>query len=128
MPMPAPRKARVMDHPGSSADEIANEPDWGSGHNHRVGFRNRHDRLAGLTHDGDHGYEDEEERQFVEAAVKKHRDLLRREKRGDMVNFQDVMKAETVSVLVSISVMTKTPGRTFINAGLMRIRWVGDSC
>lgn len=96
MPMPAPRQARVTQHPGSTDKEIADEPNWSRGHNHRAGFRNRYGRFAGLTHDGDHGWEDEDEGQFVDQAMKKHRDLLDRSDRHELINFQDVMNSETV--------------------------------
>jgi hypothetical protein len=48
-----PYHVRVQGHPGSTADEIANEPDWEvlSGE-HRVGYRNRQDRWPGLTNAG----------------------------------------------------------------------------
>ncbi|OHW98199.1 nitrate reductase [Colletotrichum incanum] len=38
---------KKTDHPGSSQEEIENEPNWGSGHNHRIGFKNRDNRVPG---------------------------------------------------------------------------------
>lgn len=38
-----------QDHPGSSHQEIDNEPNWGSGHNHRVGFKNKDNRVPGYV-------------------------------------------------------------------------------
>ena len=95
MPMPAPRRTDVQDHPGSSAREIAEEPEWGAGHQHRIGFRNRQDRFAGFTHDGDHGYEKEEDREFTEDAMRKYRELRDEAKKGKLVNFQELMKDQT---------------------------------
>lgn len=88
--------ANTTNHPGSSEQEIADEPNWGAGHNHRIGYRNRQGRNPGYTHDGDHDpYEKEEDRQFREEAVRKYRDLRTRAGKGDLLNFQDVMKDQT---------------------------------
>ncbi|KIW68544.1 hypothetical protein PV04_04483 [Phialophora macrospora] len=96
MPLPAPRCPYVRTHPGSSEQEIADEPDWGAGHNHRIGYRNRHGRFAGLTHEGDHDpYKDQDDRKFVEEAMQKHRDLRKRAEKGDLLNFQDVARGQT---------------------------------
>lgn len=95
MPLPAPRHPHVRHHPGSSHHEIANEPHWSGHHDHRVGFRNRHGRFPGLTHDGD--YENEEDQRFAEEAVRKYQDLWQRVKKGDLINFQDVARGQTVS-------------------------------
>ena len=102
MPTPPAAVATVTNHPGSSQTDIANEPQWTRKHQHRVGYLNRSGRVAGLTHDGD--YEDdsmvdsEEERRFVGEAEHKRGELLKREKQGDLVNFVDVMKAQTVRI------------------------------
>jgi nitrate reductase (NAD(P)H) len=93
MPAPPATTATVTSHPGSTADEILQEPAWGAGHQHRIGFVNRSGRVAGFTHDGDH---DEDDHEFVEKAQRKYRDLRAREGRGDLVNFEDVMKDQTV--------------------------------
>lgn len=98
MPSP-PREARVRQHPGSSVQEIAEEPNWGSGHNHRIGYRNKHDRYAGLTHEGDHEWRTEEERKFTDEAMRKYRELRGKAQKGELVNFQSVMKHQTVSGL-----------------------------
>lgn len=96
----APRQPRVHYNPGSSVENIQNEPDWSSTHNHRIGFRNAQNRYAGFTHDGDHGpYEREEDRKFGEEAMRKHRELLKREDRGELINFRDVFKGETVNMV-----------------------------
>lgn len=64
---------------------------------------NSEGRFAGLTHDGDHGYKSEEQRKFVEQAMEKRRELLKQSRMGHLVNFQEVMKAQTVSLDVSHS-------------------------
>ncbi|EMT66945.1 Nitrate reductase [NADH] 1 [Fusarium odoratissimum] len=53
MPHSKPWVVKVQAHPGSTAEEIRNEPDWVSGHQHRIGFRDRNNRLPGLTHKDD---------------------------------------------------------------------------
>lgn len=88
----------VSNHPGSSSQEIADEPDWTKGHNlqHRIGYRNAQGRNPGFTHDGDHDpFEKEEDRLFREEAMRKYKDLQKRAGRGELVNFQDVMKDQT---------------------------------
>lgn len=80
-----PYRVQVRDHPGSSRKDIDNEPSWGEGHQHRVGFKNRFDRLPGLT--GQHD-EDEEE------AIQEFKELQEEQKRGDLINFRDVMTHE----------------------------------
>jgi len=49
-----PWTVSVRKHPGSSADDIRNEPDWQGGrHHHRVGFKHRDHRRPGITHESD---------------------------------------------------------------------------
>ncbi|KAH6687912.1 nitrate reductase [Plectosphaerella plurivora] len=69
---------RKRDHPGSSHQEIRDEPSWGAGHNHHVGFKNRDNRLPGYT----------------EEARGRARALHEREARGELVNFRDVVKGQ----------------------------------
>lgn len=96
MPWDKLTPAVVSKHPGSTSQEIADEPNWGAGHNHRIGFRNKHGRAPGLTHDGDYDlYETEEERAFTENAQRKYRELKDKAKHGELVDFRDVMKAQT---------------------------------
>ena len=104
MPTPPAGTATVTSHPGSSTAEIAAEPNWGSGHQHRVGYINTTGRRAGLTHEGDHEPADEDERAFIQEATRKYRELRARAKKGDLVNFVDVMKAQTVSSLTTAAV------------------------
>jgi nitrate reductase (NAD(P)H) len=98
MPLPAPAQPRTLsNHPGSSAQEIEEEPAWGRGHEHRTGYRNRWNRVPGLTFHEEDGH-DEEEEKFVEEANAKEKDLRDRVKKGELVDFQDVMKDQTVRV------------------------------
>lgn len=87
---PVPWHVRVKQHPGSTTEEIEDEPEWGSGHQHRVGYKNRDDRWPGLTHLG------EEEEEDVEEAVEEYKELAQKEKKGDLVNFRDVITHEKV--------------------------------
>ncbi|KAF5004145.1 hypothetical protein FDECE_9359 [Fusarium decemcellulare] len=48
-----PWVVNIRPHPGSTAEEIRNEPNWIAGHQHRVGFRDRNDRVPGITHRDD---------------------------------------------------------------------------
>lgn len=50
---PIPWTVKVHHHPGSSAHDIAKEPDWNAGHEHRIGFKNSQDRVPGITHEYD---------------------------------------------------------------------------
>ena len=87
---------RLSTHPGSSAQEIENEPEWGRGHNHRVGFRNRQGRQPGLTHDGDLEHpERDDDHTFTEEAQRKQTVLRERAKEGDLIDFRDVMRNQT---------------------------------
>lgn len=106
MPPPPRAKAVVTAHPGSLAREIETEPNWQGRHSdHRVGYRNSDHRIAGITSDSDpHDVQNEEHEEFVEDAMSRHRELREREKRGELVNFQDVMEAQTVR---SAKIMTE---------------------
>lgn len=98
MPWDRLTAAVVSDHPGSSEQEITDEPDWAKVHNHqhRIGYRNRQGRRPGLTHDGDHDpYKKAEDREFVEEAIRKYKDLRERAGKGELLNFQDIMKDQT---------------------------------
>ena len=93
---PPPRKQKVGNFPGSSAEEIENEPDFGIGsHNHRIGFRNNQNRIAGITNEDDH-WETSEERELARRAMNKYRKLREEHNEGKLLNFQDIMTAQTV--------------------------------
>lgn len=103
MPWDALKPAIVSNHPGSSEKEISEEPNWGRGHNHRIGYLNRQNRIAGLTHDGDYDpYETEDDREFREEALRKQRELRDKAKKGDLLNFRDIMKDQTVRSVLSV--------------------------
>jgi len=53
MPHHIPWDVIVSDHPGSTQDEISQEPDWSGGHQHRIGYKNRQHRIPGVTHSQD---------------------------------------------------------------------------
>lgn len=57
---PIPQRINVTRHPGSSEKEVSDEPDWNTGHQHRVGYKNRRDRIPGKTHRGAERAEEEE--------------------------------------------------------------------
>ncbi|KAF2089605.1 hypothetical protein K490DRAFT_37273 [Saccharata proteae CBS 121410] len=88
MPHDIPWAVHAQNHPGSSAKDIANEPDWTSAHSHRIGFRNHQDRIPGITHRND-DYDEE-----VLEARREFQELKDEVKRGDLINFRDVMKHE----------------------------------
>jgi hypothetical protein len=94
--MPAPRKARVGNFAGSTNEEIKNDPDWHAGHNHRVGYRNNQNRIAGFTHDGDYKEEEDDDREFTKESMNRYRSLRERARKGDVLNFQDIMHSQSV--------------------------------
>ena len=85
----------VHPHPGSSAQEIENEPDWGGGHQHRTGYRNRNFRVPGLTHDqGPHddvGYQRE-----IDKARRELKEVNREYYSGKLLNFRDILQHQEV--------------------------------
>jgi nitrate reductase (NAD(P)H) len=87
-----PWTVRVQDHPGSTPDQIANEPDWGAGHQHRVGYRNKSNRLPGLTHRHDE-YSVE-----IQQALKEKQELRREIESGKLVNFRNIIESQEVSL------------------------------
>jgi nitrate reductase (NAD(P)H) len=101
-----PWQVTVRDHPGSSATEIEQEPNWGvAGSQHRVGFKNRQDRKPGLTH-SDHDASDEapslsnstESEQDLDdlaagsAAKAELARLAARKSQGDLLSFSDLVE------------------------------------
>jgi nitrate reductase (NAD(P)H) len=89
-----PWVVEVKDHPGSSAQEIADEPDWGAGHSHRIGFMNRDSRVPGLTHKRD-DYDKE-----IEHARRELRQLHDDAREGRLINFRDLIEKQDVSLSV----------------------------
>ena len=94
--MPARGRVRLGNFSGSSQKEIDEESEWGAGHNHRVGFRNNADRVAGFTHDRDHQEEEDEDHKFTENAVHKYREMRERAGEGKLLDFQNVMRGQSV--------------------------------
>lgn len=103
MPWDALKPAVVSGHPGSTEKEISEEPNWGRGHNHRIGYLNRQGRFAGVTHNGDYDpYETEEDRSFRDEAIRKQRELREKAKKGKLLNFRDIMKNQTVGSILPV--------------------------
>lgn len=86
MPHNIPWDVSVKLHPGSSEQDIKNEPDWVQLQSHSIGFKNHDGRRPGLTH---HDRDHEEE---VEAAHRLHDELRLKMDLGDLVNFRDVIE------------------------------------
>jgi nitrate reductase (NAD(P)H) len=93
-----PWAVRVQDHPGSTLEEIANEPNWSSGHEHRVGYRNKGSRLPGLTHKHDE-YQDE-----IELSLKEKERLRHDIESGKLVNFRNIIESQEVRCSTGFSV------------------------
>lgn len=98
MPPSHPReewKVTKRDHPASAPEEVENEPDWArTGHEHYPGYRNRQGRRPGHT--------DENEQDWKKADVKAAWDRYKRTKQraedGHLVNWQDAVKSQNVSI------------------------------
>ncbi|BGP28286.1 hypothetical protein JCM10296v2_000018 [Rhodotorula toruloides] len=91
----------VKGHPGSSAQEIEDEPDWSGGHQHRVGFRNRDDRAPGLALGSsieidEAGQAQEQERHAEDVAhVKAQLETLGEERsEGRLVTFREIVERQ----------------------------------
>lgn len=98
----------VQEGPGSSRKEVADEPDWGVGHQHRVGFRNKTQRVPGLVHDEE--YLDE-----IANAQKLREELNDDELAGELVNFRDLIEHQPVRLPIDQDKGTKlNETRTFI--------------
>ena len=102
-----PWSVNVTGHPGSTAEDIGNEPDWSGGHQHRIGFKNRQDRVPGLTHAADDDEEGEisgvwrspsdenyERERFDEHAKAEYESLRNSVQKGELVNFRDIILNE----------------------------------
>ncbi|KAF5018063.1 hypothetical protein F66182_9962 [Fusarium sp. NRRL 66182] len=86
MPHSKPWTVTVKHHPGSTADEIRREPDWIAGHQHRVGFRDRNDRLPGITHCDDEHWE------YTQQARQRYDAMREAVKSGELANFRDLIE------------------------------------
>ncbi|KAM0205836.1 hypothetical protein ACHAQI_008843 [Fusarium lateritium] len=67
---------------------IRNEPGWAAGHQHRVGFRDRNNRLPGITH------KDDEHREDVVREKQNYLAFQRKTKSGELVNFRDLIEKQ----------------------------------
>ncbi|KAH7080841.1 hypothetical protein FB567DRAFT_500929 [Paraphoma chrysanthemicola] len=87
---PVPWRVRTTNHPGSTRAEIDEEPNWDREHQHqhRVGYKNKHDRRPGLTHEHD------EHEDYIEQAHDGHDDLTKRSDVGELINFRDIVLGE----------------------------------
>ncbi|KAK5716161.1 hypothetical protein LTR15_009987 [Elasticomyces elasticus] len=102
MPHDIPWRVQVLTHPGSSDQDIRDEPTWTGAHQHRVGVRNRQDRLPGLTHDEDGGElpnsssstDATTEKAFDAEARQEFEQLKQRHEQGDLINFRDIISGE----------------------------------
>ncbi|KAL1593157.1 hypothetical protein SLS60_010764 [Paraconiothyrium brasiliense] len=88
---PVPWRVQITDHPGSSREEIDQEPDWDIGHQHLVGFLNRDHRRPGLTHNADYSNIEDDFSQEARAEYEKLKD---RENRGELLNWRDIIQNE----------------------------------
>lgn len=90
---PIPWQVHTTSHPGSSREEIDAEPNWGNEHRHehRIGYRNRHDRQPGLI---THCDEEHDADTYANEAREQHDEFVQREKQGDLVNFRDIVQNE----------------------------------
>ncbi|KAH8731567.1 hypothetical protein GQ44DRAFT_746275 [Phaeosphaeriaceae sp. PMI808] len=80
-------RVQTTNHPGSTQDEIEQEPDWKV--EHRIGYRGRHGRKPGVTHE--HHTEADE---LAREARKEYEELPKRAKKGNLVNFRDTVLRE----------------------------------
>lgn len=95
----------VRDHPGSTADEIKNEPDWGAtDHEHHTGYKDRQGRRPGLTHTGNEGEFPEE---IEKAEEEFHETKKEVQEKGHLINFRDALKSEKVSATTSKSALVR---------------------
>ncbi|EAT90548.1 nitrate reductase [Parastagonospora nodorum] len=89
---PIPWRVQTTSHPGSTRDEIEQEPDWNAEHRHehRIGYKNRYDRLPGVTHERDEHTQIDD----VEQAREGYEKLIKEAKHGDLINFRDIVLNE----------------------------------
>lgn len=91
-----PHQTWTKGHPGSSKEEIREEPEWKAVRSHRIGFRDREDRVAGLTHVGD---ESKEDREFWERARQKAEELEDELGKGTLLSVRDFMTKQEVYII-----------------------------
>ncbi|KAK0932344.1 hypothetical protein LTR29_016095 [Friedmanniomyces endolithicus] len=123
MPHDLPWRVQVRAHPGSSAQEIHDETEWTGGHQHRIGFRNRQDRLPGLTHD-----EDADERPESDTSNSTSNTDGSSEEEFDEEAKQtwSSSRSDEVKAILSISVMSSLARKTIISVTRKTGVWDGD--
>ncbi|KAF2020451.1 hypothetical protein BU24DRAFT_382381 [Aaosphaeria arxii CBS 175.79] len=89
-----PWRVEVTAHPGSTREEIKQEPDWTQANEHRIGYVNRDDRKPGLTHPSDEQRVDEEGDRYIEEARREYEQLRQRREKGDLITFRDLIQGE----------------------------------
>lgn len=87
-------KVSVRQHPGSSQEDIKNEPNWGSQkHEHYIGFKNAQRRKPGLTSEDENWNAKVEEAQ---EAQRKFNTAKKDQQEGRLINFQDALRSDKV--------------------------------
>ena len=90
-----PHRTAPTYHPGSSVEDINQEPEWGEVPGHRVGFRDEQGRFSGLTHQPADFPLDEE---FLKHAQEEYDRLKERAAKGELLTVVDFMKMQTVGI------------------------------
>ncbi|EEP77457.1 hypothetical protein UREG_02306 [Uncinocarpus reesii 1704] len=84
-----PHRTLPTYHPGSSQKDIEKEPDWQKVPHHRIGYRDKQGRVAGVSHpDGDL----DKDKEFLDHARKLADELRQRRERGELLTVVDFMK------------------------------------
>lgn len=97
---PIPYRTYVKGHPGSSKEEIENEPDWSTA-KHHIGYRNRYDRVPGLVHSGDDSDSEDSQESFLKEAAEKSDELQKELKDHKLINFREAKEKQEVWALLS---------------------------
>lgn len=82
--------APITEHPGATLEEIQGEPDWNTGHSHRVGFENHDNRRPGFT--GEQLHEGLEDESTVEEAKEQLERLRQKAHQKKLINFRDLVQ------------------------------------
>lgn len=92
---PIPYRTYVRGHPGSSQEEIDNEPDWSSAkYKHHIGYRDRYDRVPGLVHSGDDSDSEDSQDSFLKEAAEESDKLQKDLKQHKLVNFHEAKEKQ----------------------------------
>ncbi|KAI5201802.1 hypothetical protein E4T39_05045 [Aureobasidium subglaciale] len=90
---PIPYRTYVKSHPGSTKEEIENEPDWSTA-KHHIGYRNRHDRVPGLVHSGDDSDSEDSQDSFLKEAAEESAELQQEIKSHQLINFREAKQKQ----------------------------------